>query len=357
MTDRLLLVSTCGTSLLVNGADSGERTWLTEFANEVEVDKTLLDKIITERRKALNEAEVSVRKRMSAELGAIDAVIDLYKPKQLHHLLVHSDTALGKAAAGLLQAQMRGQSSLVSTPGLRTKHLASFRDALAELTKALDETVSGYRAKGWVVVFNLTGGYKALNSYLQALGMIVADRCVFLFEGETELMQIPRLPVKLAEADVLLKHATVFRRLNVGYPVRASDAENVPESLLMELDDEVTISIYGDLVWTRHHAELFTRSLCHPLSQKVHIAGKVQKAFAGLSDTEKIQINEAMDAFSAHMDNVRPLLKSRTFKKLSGTPVPGSTHELYAWSDGAAGRLMGHYEGDIFVFDQLMGHL
>jgi hypothetical protein len=59
----------------------------------------------------------------------------------------------------------------------------------------------------------------------------------------------------------------------------------------------------------------------------------------------------------AHVDLRRPLPKSRTFKKLKGDPVPDSTHELYAWSDGATGRLLGHYEdGGDFVFDYLAGH-
>jgi len=84
----------------------------------------------------------------------------------------------------------------------------------------------------------------------------------------------------------------------------------------------------------------------------------VQRVFADLEAAHKVQVNEAVDEFSAHIDNGRALPKSRTFKKLQGDPVPGSTHELYAWSDGATGRLFGHYETNgVFVFDRLVKHL
>lgn len=357
MTDRLLLVSTCGTSLLTNGASDADRAWLTKIANDVEVDAARLTSIVGARREALKTADEPTRRRMSAELNGIAAVLDRYKPKQLFHVLVYTDTAPGKATADLVQEVLGNQTLLVSASGLRTNDLASLRTALADLTRQLDALVRSYREQGWFVVFNLTGGFKSLNGYLQTLGMISADRCVFLFEG-MPLMEIPRLPVRLSEIDELREHAALFRRLAAGYTVRADDAKGAPDSLLMEVDGEVTTSVLGDVAWARHRAALFADKLLSPLSTKVRVADAVQKVFAGLEAAQKVQVNEALDEFSAHFDIDRPLLKSRTFKKLQGNPVPGSTHELYAWSDGATGRLFGHYEaGGVFVFDVLGGHL
>lgn len=357
MTERLLLVSTCGTSLLTNGAIDADRRWLTQIANEIEVDSSRLGSLIDERRERLKTADEPTRRKMSAELNGIGAVFDRYKPKQLFHLLVHTDTAPGKATADLVQEALGNQTSLVSAGGLRTNDLGSFRAALADLTKQLDELVRSYREKGWFVVFNLTGGFKSLNGYLQTLAMISADRCVFLFEGAPELMEIPRLPVRLVEIDELRQHAALFRRLAVGYTVRVSDATGAPDLLLIEVDGQVTTSVLGDVVWARHREALFAEKLLPPLSTKVRVADAVQKAFAGLEAAQKVHVNEAFDEFSAHADNGRPLMKSRTFKKLQGDPVSGSTHELYAWSEGATGRLFGHYEGGVFVFDRLEKHL
>ncbi len=358
MTDCLLLVSTCGTSLLTNGLSAEDRSWLTRIANASEVDAGRLSPIVDERRERLGAADESTRRRMSAELNGIGAVLDRYKPEQVFHLLVHTDTALGKITAELVQEALGGQTSLVSAGGLRTNDLASFRAALADMTKQLETLVRSYRAQGWFVVFNLTGGFKSLNGYLQTLGMISADRCIFLFEGAPELMEIPRLPVRLAEIEELREHAMIFRRLAVGYAVKEDAVRGAPDSLLMAVDGEVTTSVLGDVAWARHRETLFAEKLHPPLSSRVRVAAAVQKAFADLEVAQRVQVNEALDEFSAYMDNIRPLLKSRTFKKLSGDPVPGSTHELYAWSDGATGRLFGHYHTDgAFVFDRLTNHL
>lgn len=357
MTDRLLLLSTCGTSLLTNSAGTDDRAWLTKIANDVEVDAARLTSIVGARREALKTADEPTRRRMSAELNGIAAVLDRYKPKQLFHLLVHTNTAPGKATADLVQEVLGNQTLLVSASGLRTNDLASFRTALADLTRQLDALVRSYREQGWFVVFNLTGGFKPLSGYLQTLAMISADRCVFLFEG-MPLMEIPRLPVRLSEIDELREHAALFRRLAVGYTVRTDDAKGAPDSLLMEVDGEVTTSVLGDVAWARHRSALFAEKLLPPLSNKVRLADAVQKVFVGLEAAQKVHVNEAIDEFSAHIDNGRPLTKSRTFKKLQGDPVPGSTHELYAWSDGATGRLFGHYDASgVFVFERLAGHL
>lgn len=355
---KLLLVSTCGTSLLTNGSSLEDRGWLTAIANDVEVDAARLTPIVHARREGLNAADEAGRRKTSAELNGVGAVIDRYQPKQVFHLLVHTDTVLGKATADLVQEVLGSQTLLVSAGGLRTNDLASFREALADLTRQLDALVQSYREQGWFVVFNLTGGFKSLNGYLQTLAMISADRCVFLFEGAPELMEIPRLPVRLAELEELREHAALFRRLAVGYTVSADDAKRAPDSLLMEVDGEVTTSVLGDVAWARHRATLFAEKLQPPLSTKVRVADAVQKVFAGLAAAQKVQVNEAFDEFSAYVDHGRTLPKSRKFKKLQGDPVPGSTHELYGWSDGAAGRLFGHYDrSGAFVFDCLRRHL
>ena len=295
---------------------------------------------------------------MSAELNGIAAVLERYRPSEVMHLLVHTDTALGAATAGLVREALDGLAAPISAPGLRTDDLDAFRAALADLTRTLDETVAPYREQRWQIVFNLTGGFKALNGYLQALGMVAADRCVFLYEGAPQLMEIPRLPVRLAERDELRAHATLFRRLVVGYRVSSDEAAGVPESLLLALDGEVTTSVLGDLVWARHRAALLAERLHPPLSSRVRVADAVHKAFAALEPQQQVEVNDALDAFSAMTDGVRPLPKSRTFKPLAGHPFPDSTHELYAWNTVGAGRLLGHYDpAGGFVFDRLTGHL
>ena len=357
--DRLVLISTCGTSLLTNGATNEERAWLTSLANAPSLDETRFEQIVAARRARFLAADDVLRRRMSAEMNGIAAVLERYRPKsQVHHVLIHSDTAQGRATAEMIGAVLGASMELLTASGLRTDSAASFRAALSDLTGDLSRRIEDYRAQGWFVVFNLTGGFKGMNAYLQTLAMISADRCVFLFETAPELMEIPRLPVRLAELEALREHVTLFRRLQVGYSARPVEAAGVPESLLLELDDAVTTSPLGDVAWSQHRRVLLAERLYPILSDKVVVATAVAKEFDGLEPAQRVQVNEALAEFCAFMDHGRPLLKSRTFKKLEGDPVPGSTHELYAWSDGATGRLLGHYDGEgRFVFDRLTRHL
>src|SRR5690606_20853175 len=114
MVERLLLRSTCGTSLLTNGASADDRAWLTKVANDIEVDAARLTPIVSARRDALKAADEFTRRKMSAELNGIGAVRDRYQPKQLFHVLVHTDTALGRASADLVQEALGNQNLLVS---------------------------------------------------------------------------------------------------------------------------------------------------------------------------------------------------------------------------------------------------
>lgn len=50
-------------------------------------------------------------------------------------------------------------------------------------------------------------------------------------------------------------------------------------------------------------------------------------------------------------------LKSLSFKKLTGTPVPRCTHEFYLWSDKDAARGFGYFDGDVFIFEDMREHL
>jgi len=76
MTERLLLVSTCGTSLLTSGASDADRRWLTQVANDVDVDSVRLTSIVDDRRERLTTADESTRRSMSAELNGIGAVLE-----------------------------------------------------------------------------------------------------------------------------------------------------------------------------------------------------------------------------------------------------------------------------------------
>jgi putative CRISPR-associated protein (TIGR02619 family) len=363
MSKSLLLLSTCGTSVLTNEADPQERRWLTEIANEAtlsEKDEERLAELVANRRERLLTGDRRER-RLSAELSSIDVVLARWAAIRIQHLLIHTDTATGKAAATVVAAILENdgqQVQLLTKGGLRTNDFPSFREALAELTIDIENWILGHREQGWTTLFNLTAGFKSVSAYLQMLGMLHADRCIFLFEGAPELMEIPRLPVKLAEIDEIRPHAKVFRRLEYGYPVLKNEIIGLPDALFLVDDDCVLRNTLGDVVWARVRKTLFREELLDPLSPKLTISDAVRRSFDKLKEEERrVQVNEALDALSAHLDRKRELSRSNTFKTLQGNPSPPATHELYVWSDGGAWRLFGHFEGDRFCADSLGPHL
>ena len=208
---RLLLVTTCGTSILTNEATQEEGAWIRKVSNHKEVEAERLAAMLKDRKEKLDRADTPRRRKLSAEFNAIFDVLQHYKPDQIHHLLIHTDTALGQATAELV-GSMLDSKDLLTAGGLRTDNLTNFREAVAQLTRDLAERVKRAKDEHWFVVFNLTGGFKSLSAYLQALGMIVADECVFRFEGEAQLLVIPRLPLRLDEIEVAAKYMDVFRR-------------------------------------------------------------------------------------------------------------------------------------------------
>ncbi len=360
-TTPMVLVSTCGTSIFTNGASQKDRAWLAEIANKKKLDDKesfRLQGIVDARKALILEADKEKRRQLSAELNGIVAVQNRWKASRVEYYLIHSDTVVGKASAEIVQESIKQSNvQLLSTGGLCTDDAPSFRTAMSDLTRQLIDMLPGYREKGYRVIFNLTGGFKSVNAYLQAVGMLYADHCVFLFEGASDLMEIPRLPVELRETDVLRKFLVSFRKMAVGYPVLEQDVSDIPETLLMIADDQATPSIWGDIIWQRDQKQLLGEKLFEPLSLKIQLNDSFRKSVGALAPERQFQVNEALDELSAYLDHGRPLLKSRTFKALQRNPCPPSTHELYLWSDGNASRAFGHYQDAIFVVDSMDAHL
>jgi putative CRISPR-associated protein (TIGR02619 family) len=358
-----LILSTCGTSLLTNGASPELRSWLTEHANARHIEPSdaarFADHLQGVRAKWLTAPEKDAR-RLSAEYNGLRALATRQRLERPHHLLVHTDTVQGEATADLLEARLTREGAVVerrSRAGLQTADSATLRLALGELAGELHELIEGYRSSGYRVTFNLTGGFKSLNGFLQALGSVFADSCVYLFESSDDLIRIPRLPVTLDGEAELRRGLDVFRRLHVGYPVRATDAGAVAETLLFEVDGIVDRSPWGDMFWHRYRPALLGAGPLPPLSPNLQLSRRVRSELAGLPPDRCLLANEALDALSARLDGHRPPLKSETFRVLAGNPAPPSTHELYAWSDRDARRFLGHFEGERFVVDALVPHL
>ena len=375
---KKLIVSSCGTSFLTNGA-AGKRDKIKtpdgvplgkliyQYANagndhEVpEQVRTAFWNLIRQLEANVEELNPESASKASAELNALLCYYDrdVRKARGDYHILICTDTWLGRESAKMVKKWLRSRGlsiDLLVQKDLRTDNLEEFQLALKELGAKLSKTLKDYEAGGYHIVFNLNGGFKSFQGFLQTLGMFRAHEIIYLFESGTDLMRIPKIPVKINMEPEVRDNLLLFRRLNAG--LGTGDTGSISEALLLILDGETTLSTWGDMAWQEHHASIYRAELHPSPSEKIHFSRRFEQEAEKLNAKRKLELNRRLDQLARYLELPgQPNPSSLTFKGLKGRPVAGSTHEFYAWSDGGAWRAFGHFEEDVFILDDLRKHL
>lgn len=368
---RHLILSPCGTSIFTNPAQPDMRTLLNTHANAVnptDIPAADLERLQHYIQTAIAnlQAQTSpqVLTRQSAELAALIAFYGGQLgsgASQDHHILLATDTWLSEQAAGAVRQvlQTHGYSTEVKRhKNLRTNDLEGFRTAASALVEWAYSTLPGYRDSGYRIVFNLTGGFKAVQGFLQTLGTIWANECVYLYERSNQLIRIPRLPITIQADEPIRRHLTTMRRLGAGLHVTPEAAQDLPELLWMPVDDDTTmLSEWGEIVWREVKHSIYSEQL-HPSPSPLVVWDEGFASTVPSNDPRRIaQINEKMDDLARYLESNRTHNpESLDFKKLQAGPKQGSTHEMDAWRDGSAKRIFGHFDpqnSSCFIVDRL----
>ena len=370
------ILSPCGTSLWTNGADEVERKLLTTHANvgkpeEVpEADRVLLQARMDAARAGMLttdglsvEEQNKIAARKSAELnGILKLCGGTPAAGQDYHLLLCTDTWLGEQSALLVADWLRMRHVSVEVKrqrDLQTRDLAAFRMALSELVQWAETTLNAYRESRYKIVFNLTGGFKSVQGFLQSLGMFYADETVYIFENSTDLLRIPRLPVRLATEETVREHLQLFRRLNLRLPVPAPTP--IPETLLLEYEEQTELSVWGQVAWEQARRTLYREKVWPSPSEHIRFGERFLASVQSLPPDRCFIVNQQLDElarfFESKLDS-KYNLSSLDFKELRGNPIPPATHELDAWHDLDARRVFGHFAPEeasshIFILDRL----
>ncbi len=275
------VLSTIGTSILTNFIDKtnfGEANWqgmLRDSANlkpdelsqeTTEVIETLADRALTQ----LLEDDAATNRRISAELNGIYGIYGGQFPRdsQDQHYLICTDTAQGQKTGKLIQDFLENkgfQAGIVTPAGLSTQGPESFSAGAKELIRWLEENVPWRRDMGYRVIFNLVGGFKSLQGYMNTFGAFYADEVVYIFEAPTaDLIKIPRLPIQI-DTTVIQNHRVQFAMMDAEklYPVE--ELEGIPETLLDFVKENgqtyAGLSAWGQLIWNRTKSDLLTKEL------------------------------------------------------------------------------------------------
>lgn len=358
-----LILSTCGTSILTNTPDAELRALVTRNANakrgELAPDdlKRLEAHVAARRQAVLATGQPEAARRLSAELNGIISYYggELKGRERDQHVLLISDTFLGEAVGEIMQSWLtqRGLSvQLFKLAGLVTNDYASFRSAMTSLIRWCEETLPGYQSAGYRVVFNLTGGFKSAQGFMQTIGMFYADESIYIFETGS-LLRIPKLPIRLDVEGLFERHAPLLRLLGQGQTLSAQEASALPEMLLFELDGEVVLSEWGELIWQQEKRALYERRLLDPLPGLRYGAGFVKSVEKqGLTKAQLVVLGERLDQLSLVAHGKGANVRGLNFKALKSPAMSPSTHECDVWP-GDERRIFGHYEADVFVLDVL----
>ena len=250
------------------------------------------------------------------ELNKIDGLIaaKLDEAKQNTHYLIHTDTYQGVKAAELIQS-WGNHSGIRMTPvkidDLKTRSVEEFRLGVNNLIEWCGWTLPGYRSQGCRVIFNLVGGFKSLQGYMQTLGMFYADETVYIFETGGELLRIPRMSVKFSAntKQSVIENSLAFRRMQRG--------------------------LYS--------------SILPPVSDRIIITRKAQRT---VPPNRAGDFNKAVDELSRYIyGGMRANLSGFNLRQLTGNPLPPSTHEFDLWGDRGGWRGFYHFEGDKLIIE------
>ncbi len=276
---RRVIISTVGTSLLTNQIDRNnnqEKDWyglLRDSANlkgEQIENEQIIGIILTLQERASNKlktAKNQVIRRLSAELNGIYGIYQdkLGRGKQDIHILIATDTEQGKVTAEIVEAYLQDKgisnTSIYSPQGLSTSSTTAFTTGIDDLIVWFQKNIKSYQEQGYKICFNLVGGFKSLQGYLNTIGMFYADEIIYIFEGiGAELITIPRLPISI-DRQALKPHVVNLALLNAGAALSPREARGIPEALIAEIDNQITLSTWGNLIWEECKEQFLSASL------------------------------------------------------------------------------------------------
>ena len=273
------VVSTIGTSILtnsINRGNSAEGAWfgiLRDSANKTQDEITddelnVIDELARRALEKLNRDDVETNRRSSAELNGIYGIYDGTLPNHSNdlHYLICTDTVQGQKTGQLIQDFLHSKGftvNIVTPPQLSTKDTQSFAAGTKWLISWLDETIPKPNT-GYQVIFNLVGGFKSLQGYMQTFGSFYADETVYIFEGSSDLIKIPRLPIQI-DNTVVENEKIKFALMDAGQLYPINELKGIPGTLLESVEEGgntyAGLSTWGELVWNRTKSDLLSQGL------------------------------------------------------------------------------------------------
>jgi putative CRISPR-associated protein (TIGR02619 family) len=304
-----LVISTVGTSLLTNQIHQrrdpkGWEDMLQKTANftQEQISQSapeVVDIIKTLKQRAeekLNDGNTLEIRDASAELNGIYGLYQdqLDNGRLDTHYLVTTDTAQGQITANIIKEFIKRKVSFVDiiTPEkLSTANTKNFHQGIDDLIDWVHKKVKDFPNYG--IYFNLVGGFKALQGCMNTIGMFYADKIIYVFEGKSsQLITIPRLPIT-GDTNIIKNHAVTLALLKAGASLSPEKTATVPEAMVAEIDGQITISNWGQLIWKKYGDDFLSQDLLD--FPRIFYAGDFRGEYKQIKDVnDKVRVQKTI---------------------------------------------------------------
>jgi len=273
-----VILSTIGTSLLtqqIQRDDPIEKSWYAQLRDTANTSTSemppaiaaIVDTLKQRAEAKLANADIAQRRNASAELNGIYGIYQnqLTQGQQDIHYLIATDTHQGLTTAQVVENFLREQGIVNVTtytpPGLTTASSQAFAWGIDELLEWLENNLRPLQEQShYTINFNLVGGFKALQGFLNTLGMFYADELTYIFEGTNNLITIPRLPV-VVDPTAITPHSTLMALLAANAPISAQELPDLPETIVTTLEGEALLTTWGKLLWNQVKGDVLSGEL------------------------------------------------------------------------------------------------
>lgn len=339
-----LILSAVGTSLFTNlSKDKQDRNYINDYSNSREEEtpamiKELISRYENEIKALFKRSELTELKKASAELNSL---LTFYKNRfnnneQDIHALIATDTFMGNRSSELIKEYLSQyfQTIIIERPKkLNTRSKLDFQSGIRDLMKWCDETLKGYKEYGYEITFNLTGGFKSLQGYLNTIGMFYADRIIYIFETADELITIPRLPIKI-QTETFNRNAALFLQLSqTTEGIGKERLAGVPEIMLEEYDEKKYIlSDWGELSWNNTKDSILKKELIN--LPYISYSSNFKKDFQKTDRTnDKVKLQETISKISCLLQE-----NNGDISFLKGSRAGGVLYDNYAGRNSHLGH-------------------
>jgi putative CRISPR-associated protein (TIGR02619 family) len=309
-----LVISTVGTSLLTNQVDSDfdPNNWLERLqqtanytVDEIKKYHEDVSQIIKDLKQRAEEklysAETDVKeiREASAELNGIYGLYNEQLEQGISdaHLLIATDTEQARITAQIVESFLKNQgfanTSTYIQPGLSTASSNTFTEGIAKLIPSIQETIFSCKKNQYEIIFNLVGGFKALQGYFNTIGMFYADELIYVFEGTNEVIKIPRLPINIDHSEVEPYKVQLAMMDVWEIPTSWEGAKKVPKEWVITDGQEMTLSTWGQLIWNQCKDKILSQDLLE--FPKLDYKNTFKDDYKNTLDTqERIQLQERL---------------------------------------------------------------